>query len=291
MKLSQTGLDFIKGFESFVPYVYDDLVPARNGKYREWKRGDPIKGTLTIGYGHTDAARHKLPFKLRDVPVGYHITEKQGRQILAVDLSECEEDVERLVDKPLTQGQWDACVSFTYNCGAGNFKNIARRINAGNYSGARHALSLYVKSKGQTLRGLVRRRKGEQELWDSNIPEVPAEPIDHPAEVDEPKKPTTKDLVKVSRKARWLVWIERAFHTVWSLFALDKLLAGMDIAQDVTSKVKSFVTEEAHVLAIAGAILGALAVKYVISLLREDVEEGRAIPSGSLDVDPEPEAA
>jgi lysozyme family protein len=96
----------------------------------------------------------------------------------------------------------------------------------------------------------------------------------------DPPKTTTKDLVKVSRKAAWLVWIERAFHTVWGLFALDKLLSGLDVAQDVTAKVKAFVTEEAQVLAIVGAILGALAIKYVISLMREDVDEGRAIPSG-----------
>lgn len=289
MKLSPQGLDFIKGFESFVPYVYDDLVPAKKGVYREWKKGDPIKGTLTCGWGHTDAARYKLPFKLKDVPDGFRITREQGDKILAVDLEECEEDVARLVKKPLTQGQWDACCSFCFNCGAGNFEKIAKRINAGNYAGARAAFDLYVKSKGKVLKGLQRRRDGEQALWDANIPTVPTEVVDHPAEVDAPKKPTTKELTKVSRKAKWLVWIERGFHTVWSMFALDKLLAGMDIAQDVTGKVKSFVVEEGHVLAIAGAILGALAIKYVISQMREDVEEGRLVPSG--EVDPEPDAA
>jgi lysozyme len=277
MKLSPQGLDFIKGFESFVPYVYDDLVPAKNGKYTEWN-GGPVKGTLTIGYGHTNAARHPLKIKQ-----GLRITEAEARQILAVDISECEEDVERLVTKPLTQGQYDACVSFCFNCGAGNFANIAKRINAGNYAGARAAFDLYTKSKGKVLTGLQRRRDGEQALWDSNIPTVPTEVVDHPAEVDAPKKPTTKELTKVSRKAKWLVWIERGFHTVWSMFALDKLLAGMDIAQDVTGKVKSFVVEEGHVLAIAGAILGALAIKYVISQMREDVEEGRAVPSGEVE--------
>lgn len=276
MKLSPQGLDFIKGFEGCVLYVYDDLVPAVKGKYLEW-HGEPVKGTLTIGIGHTNAARHPLK-----ITRGLRITEQQALEILAVDLQECEEDVRRLVTKPLTQGQFDACCSFVYNCGAGNFANIAKRINRGDYAGARSAFDLYTKSKGVTLRGLQRRRDGEQALWDSDIPTVPTEVVDHPAEVDTPKKPTTKELTKVSRKAKWLVWIERGFHAVWSMFALDKLLAGMDIAQDVTGKVKSFVVEEGHVLAIASAILGALAIKYVISQMREDVEEGRATPSGEV---------
>lgn len=283
MKTSKQGIDFIKGFESFVPYVYDDLLAPVNGKYREWT-GGPVKGTLTIGYGHTNAARHPLKIKQ-----GLRISEAEGRQILAVDLSECEEDVLRLVKKPLTQGQFDACVSFTFNCGAGNFANIAKRINAGNYAGARAAFDLYVKSKGKVLRGLQRRRDGEQALWDADIPPVPTEVVDHPAEVDAPKKPTVTDVAKVSRKAKWLVWMKRAVDFVIGLFTLDTVLSGLDIAQDVVGKVKAFVTESSNVIAISVAILAALAIRYVIGLMREDVEEGRVIPSG--EVDPEPEAA
>jgi len=282
MKTSKQGLDFIKGFESCVLYVYDDLVPARKGKYAEWD-GGPVKGTLTIGWGHTNAARHQLK-----ISKGLRITQDQADHILAVDLGECEEDVARLVKKPLTQGQWDACVSFCFNCGAGNFANIARRINAGNYAGARAAFDLYVKSKGQTLRGLQRRRDGEQALWDSNIPTVPDAPVDHPAEVDEPQKPSTKDLVKVSTNARWLVWIKRAIDFVLGMFTLDTVLSALNIAQDVVGKVKGFVSEGSNVLVISAAILGALAIRYVIGRMRED-NEGLEIPS--VEVDPVPEAA
>jgi lysozyme len=280
MKLSPQGLDFIKGFESFVPYVYDDLRPPVKGKYPMYKPGDKVMGTLTVLYGHTDAARH--PLKIKDC-IGKTFTEDFGQEVLAVDLSECEEDVERLVTKPLTQGMFDACVSFTYNCGAGNFKNIAKRINAGNYAGARAAFDLYTKSKGKVLRGLQRRRDGEQVLWDSDIPTVPTEVVDHPAEVDQPPKPTTKDLTKVSRKAAWLVWMKRASDFVIGLFTLDTVLGALDIAQDVVGKVKAFVTESSNVIAISAAILAALAIRYVISLMREDVEEGRATPSGDVE--------
>lgn len=102
--------------------------------------------------------------------------------------------------------------------------------------------------------------------------------IEAPAE-----KPTVKDLVKVSRKARWLVWIKRAADFVIGLFTLDTVLSALDIAQDVVGKVKSFVSEGANVLIISAAILGALAIRYVIGLMREDVEEGRAVPSGEVE--------
>lgn len=180
-KLSSAGLDFIKGFESFVGYVYDDALPMVKGRYREWQAG-AVKGTLTIGYGHTDAAAHPLKIKK-----GLRITERQAREILDVDLDECEDDVRRLVSKPLTQGQFDALVSFTFNCGAGNLKNIAARINRGNYAEARAALALYVKSDGEFMRGLERRRQGEQALWDQAPPAtITKSDIQHPANVDAP---------------------------------------------------------------------------------------------------------
>jgi lysozyme len=273
MKLSPTGLDFIKGFESFVPYVYDDLVPPVKGKYREWD-GGPVKGTLTIGYGHTDAARHPLKIKQ-----GLRITEAEARQILAVDISECEDDVERLVTKPLTQGQYDACVSFTFNCGAGSFKNIAKRINAGNYAGARAAFDLYTKSKGKVLRGLQRRRDGEQVLWDSDIPTVPTEVVDHPAEVDDPKKPTTKELTKVSRKAKWLVYFRRIMDSITA----TSILGGLGVATSTSSHVKQLVPIEAIAGVITVGLLLSMFAAYIVALIREDVEEGRATPSGEVE--------
>lgn len=111
-------------------------------------------------------------------------------------------------------------------------------------------------------------------------------PLDFTAtETPEPaiEKPTVKDLVQVSRKARWLVGIKRVVDFVIGLFTLDTVLSALDIAQDVTGKVKAFVTESSNVIAISAAILAALAIRYVISLMREDVEEGRATPSGAVE--------
>lgn len=181
--ISTRGLDFIKGFETFVPYVYDDKKAPVGGKYREWD-GEKPRGTLTIGYGHTNAAKHQLK-----IVKGLRITEPKACQILDVDLDECEAAVNALVKAELTQGQFDALVSFTFNCGVGALKNstILRKLNSGDYDGARAAFDLYVNSKGKYMRGLQRRRDGEQALWDANYAEVhiPAETVDHPAIVDD----------------------------------------------------------------------------------------------------------
>ena len=181
-KLGKKGLDLIKSFESFVPYVYDDLLPPVKGKYREWN-GGPVKGTLTIGYGHTDAARHPLKIKQ-----GLKVSQAKALEILDVDLDECEEAVNRLVKVPLTQGQFDALVSFAFNCGTGNLKKLIVPLNRGNYAACRAKFDQYTRSKGQVLRGLLRRRDSEQALWDDRHDEVvlPDEPVSHPAEVDAP---------------------------------------------------------------------------------------------------------
>jgi lysozyme len=195
MKISKQGLDFIKSFESFVPYVYDDKRAPVKGVYREWK-GEKVKGTLTIGYGHTDAAAHPLK-----IARGLRITEAEAVEVLDVDLDECEEDVLDLVKVALSQGQFDACVSLVFNMGAGNFKKstLLKRLNKGDMKGARDAFDLYVNSDGEFMRGLQRRRDGEQVLWDAEIaPVLPKEAVPHVAEVDNPKEPIRLGPVGVS---------------------------------------------------------------------------------------------
>ena len=201
MKIGPKGLELIKSFESFVPYPYDDKVAPVKGKYPEWK-GGPLRGTATIGYGHTDNAKHPL----KVVP-GIKITEKQALEILAVDLGDVEATVNRLVKVKLNQGQFDAICSFVFNCGAGTAKPVLVRINAGNLKGARDSLDLYTKSGGEYMRGLQRRRDAEQALWDlgdylasEELPVVlPTETVYHPAEIDQVKDPKisteTKEVV------------------------------------------------------------------------------------------------
>lgn len=154
------GLDLIKSFESFVPFVYDDLRPTK-GKYgyAEWDGSKP-KGTLTIGYGHTDSAKHPLKIKK-----GLRVSEAEALDILNVDLDDCEDRVSRAVKVPISDNQFAAMVSFDFNTGSIFSASFVKKLNAGNYSAVPSGLMLYTKSKGQTLRGLVRRRQAEVDLW------------------------------------------------------------------------------------------------------------------------------
>ncbi|MDC0744055.1 lysozyme [Polyangium mundeleinium] len=64
---------------------------------------------------------------------------------------------------PLTQAQFDALVSFTFNVGAGWMKKsqLRRALLRRQYGDVPRAMSLWVYAGGKKLRGLVRRRLAE----------------------------------------------------------------------------------------------------------------------------------
>lgn len=112
-------------------------------------------GVWTIGYGHTG-----------NVSPGQTISEAQAEQYLRQDLSSFENEVTSLaknVGVKLTQGQYDALVSFSYNCGGGALKKsgILEMLKGGNIDGAASKLKQYVHGGGKVLPGLVSRRETE----------------------------------------------------------------------------------------------------------------------------------
>jgi lysozyme len=170
LSLGDAGLKLIKDFEGFVAYPYDDLVVS-GGKYPEWT-GGPLRGTLTIGYGHTNLSN----FPPKIVP-GLRVTEAQAAEMLRKVLAAVyEPEVKRLVKVPLTQNEYDALVSFTYNAGGGNLakSTLLRKLNAGDYEGAAAEFDKWVSSKGQRLNGLIRRRNAEEALFRSIKVGIPA---------------------------------------------------------------------------------------------------------------------
>ena len=108
---SSKGLDLIKSFEGCELKAY--VCPA---------------GVLTIGYGHTGA----------DVHPGMEISTAEAEELLRTDLIRFERAVDNHATVPIKQCQFDALVSFTYNCGADAFKNstLLRLLNAKDYEGA-----------------------------------------------------------------------------------------------------------------------------------------------------------
>jgi GH24 family phage-related lysozyme (muramidase) len=154
MKISDTGLDFIKQFEAFVPFVYDDFNPKK-----EWKGGAP-QGTLTIGYGHTKAAAAKV-----DMKVGARVTEPEALAILRADLAPEEAAVDAAIKVDLTQHQFDALVSFRFNTGRMKGTGLCNRVNEKAFDKVPAEFRKWVKSKGVVMKGLKNRRQGEIDLW------------------------------------------------------------------------------------------------------------------------------
>jgi lysozyme len=108
----------------------------------------------TIGYGHTGA----------DVYPGLVITESKAEQMLVSDLLPCEAAVKRLVTVTLTQAQFDALVSLTYNIGVDAFERstLRRKLNMKDYNGAADEFLRWNRSGGRVMDGLTRRRREER---------------------------------------------------------------------------------------------------------------------------------
>lgn len=87
--------------------------------------------------------------------------------MLLNDVQRFEPEIERLVTVPLSQNQWDALVSFTYNLGAANLEwsTLLRKLNAGDYAAAADQFPRWNKGGGKVLVWLVRRRAAERDLF------------------------------------------------------------------------------------------------------------------------------
>jgi lysozyme len=184
MKTSETGIDFIKGHEQFMRRAYDDRQPKK-----QLKPGDKIIGVLTIGYGHTGG-----------VKIGQVITEKAALELMAQDLIPAEKAVNEGVKVPLTQPQFDALVSFVFNCGVSAFlkSTLLKRINAKAPVADIQAQFLrWNRDNGTVLAGLTKRRQAEADMWDDEAPApapVPATIVATPAPVVDEDKSLKKSV-------------------------------------------------------------------------------------------------
>ena len=155
MSLSQAGLNLIKSHEGLRTTAYQDPV-----------------GVWTIGYGHTGTAKP-----------GQKITEAQAEQLLRQDVGWAQDAVRKNVKVPLTQGQFDALVSFTFNLGAGALgrSTLLKKLNAGDYAGAQAEFGKFVHAGGRVLPGLVRRRNEEAQMFGNQRPQGGTAPAPQPS--------------------------------------------------------------------------------------------------------------
>lgn len=149
--INAAGLSLLEESEGCVLYAYDDVNDNRI------EPGDPIEGTLTIGYGHTG----------RDVHPGQTITQAEAEALLQADLRTFELAVNNMVTHNITPNQFSALVSFAYNEGAGALhgSTLLRLLNAGDTRGAAAQFGMWVSVDGHVLPGLVERRAKERALF------------------------------------------------------------------------------------------------------------------------------
>ena len=140
MQLIEEGLELIKKFEGFSSKPYKCCA-----------------GFLTIGYGH----------KIRSNEKYERISEMEANQMLQKDLQSSMYSVMNNIDFMLNNYQFSALVSFTYNVGGAALQRstLRQKINSGELEGIQHELLRWVYVKGYKIKGLVKRRLKEVELF------------------------------------------------------------------------------------------------------------------------------
>jgi len=129
----------------------------------------------TVGVGHVIDQNHiRVKFDDRKnlpIPDGWDriLSMAEVDAILAQDLATFERGVLRLCPSGLTQGRFDALVSFSFNVGLGNLQRSTIRMkhNRGDFEGAAESFMAWTKAGGKELPGLVKRRKHERALYES----------------------------------------------------------------------------------------------------------------------------
>lgn len=147
MQISKQGIALIKRFEGL-----------RNRAYK------CSAGVWTIGYGHT-----------KGVKAGQTVTTQQAEELLNADLKNFEDWVNKLVKVELTQGQFDALVSFCFNLGPGalDSSTLLKLVNQEKFALAADQFKRWNKAGGVELSGLTKRRLAERDLFVSKAGDTP----------------------------------------------------------------------------------------------------------------------
>lgn len=144
MQVSNAGISLIKEFEGCRLKAYQDSV-----------------GVWTIGFGWTQ------PVDGRKIGPGMVIDQATAERLLRCGLVQYEQGVSQLVKVSISQGQFDALVSFSYNLGLRSLSTstLLRKLNSGDKQGAVDEFGKWVNAGGVRLNGLVKRRAAERELF------------------------------------------------------------------------------------------------------------------------------
>jgi lysozyme len=242
MQISDVGLGLIQSFEGYHTRLPNGDCKAYLDKLPRpalWSKG--YKGLWTIGWGNTGP----------EVTEGTVWTRRYAEKKLREMVARHERAVENVVTAPLTQNQFDALVSLSYNMGIGKAKTLIKHVNNEDWDKAANAFLLYNKAGGRVVRGLTRRRQAEKRLFET-----------------EGRAPT------VPEASRKLTFLKR----------LRQWLAGLGIStaavMEFWGEAANFVDENAGWIAIGALVVLFFLTRWVQSESEADYQEGRYLPSG-----------
>lgn len=144
MRASANAVNLIRSFEGLQLKLYDDIA-----------------GFLTIGYGHRVAPKDRQKFYTG-------ISAEEAFHILGDDVEVTSFGVERVLGGvSVTQNQFDALVSFAFNCGVAALaaSKLLERVRAGDIAGAADQFLRWCHAGSKEVPGLLRRRQAERELF------------------------------------------------------------------------------------------------------------------------------
>lgn len=150
MFMSSVGKLRLQSREKKIMAYYDDMGPG--------------KGNCTVGFG---SLVHKSPCTADELKAP--VTEETVQSLFSANVNEAERAVARNVRAQLTQAQFDALVSYTFNRGMGGARSVYKLINDGDFRGAGlemcKSTKVRIKRHGKMVpvvaRGLAERRREE----------------------------------------------------------------------------------------------------------------------------------
>jgi len=165
MKLSETGANLMHQYEGYRNKPY--LCPAHIWTigYGHVLYQEQIRLPMVRKEGYTGMIRSEYPLRAEDNRVW---SKDETNKLFEDDVANFERGVLRLAPTVLgRQGAFDACVSFAFNAGLGNFQRstIRMKANRQDWEGAAEAFMQWTKGGGRELPGLVKRRKAEKALF------------------------------------------------------------------------------------------------------------------------------
>ena len=150
LTISNEGIALIKRYEGYrtTPYIC-------------------AGGKATIGYGHVISNDMHIPDEWNRT-----LSLREVDELLRSDLARFEHGVLRYCTVYLTQCQFDALVSFSFNLGLGVLQRstLRQKILRKDGEGAAKEILKYNMAKGRILKGLVRRRQAEYNLFNRHSP-------------------------------------------------------------------------------------------------------------------------